>query len=70
MAHYFGVKCKKTGEPVALNELDPTGPNQITFTALPLDPFTCPACGETHEYVAKEGIEFEADSSGVRKIRP
>lgn len=62
MTRYFGVKCLKTGEPIAFDEVDAPDPNILSVNMLPLDPFECPACGEKHIYSRKDGVEFEAEN--------
>ena len=62
MTRYFGVKCKKSGEPIAISEVDVFDITKLSVNMLPLDPFECPACGEKHIYVRKDGFEFEAEN--------
>ena len=64
---YFGVKCPKTGDPVAIEELDAYDYNKLSVTPLPLDPFKCPSCGEKHVYAKGAGFEFEAENLPLAK---
>ena len=64
MAQYFGVKCKKCGTNLVLEEC----PDPEAYFIPPLHRLVCPQCKESRQYVSDEVFIFDTESPVFARV--
>jgi len=54
MTRSYGLRCKKCGVHIHLEDANVDSSKTITFYAPPLDPVTCPHFGHVDKYDSKD----------------